>query len=41
MTGPLVTSAEPGPAQVAAILALAEACRDVDGVGVGHDILRD
>jgi mycothiol synthase len=32
MTGPLVTSAEPGPAQVAAILALAEACRDVDGV---------
>src|SRR6185437_14276798 len=32
MTGPLVTSAELGPAQVAAILALAEACRDVDGV---------
>lgn len=32
MTGPLVTSAEPGPAQVAAILALAEACRDADGV---------
>ncbi|HEU5386761.1 MAG TPA: mycothiol synthase [Streptosporangiaceae bacterium] len=33
MTGPLITSAERGPAQVAAILALAEACRDVDGVG--------
>jgi len=32
MTGPLITSAELGPAQVAAILALAEACRDVDGV---------
>jgi len=32
MTGPLITSAELDPAQVAAILALAEACRDVDGV---------
>jgi mycothiol synthase len=32
MTGPLITSAELGPAQVAAILALAEACRDADGV---------
>ncbi|HET9969403.1 MAG TPA: mycothiol synthase [Streptosporangiaceae bacterium] len=32
MTGPLITSAELGPAQVAAILALAGACRDVDGV---------
>jgi mycothiol synthase len=32
MTGPLITSAEPGPAQVAAILALAQACRDADGV---------
>jgi len=32
MTGLLITSAELGPAQVAAILALAEACREVDGV---------
>jgi mycothiol synthase len=32
MTGPLIISAELGPAQVAAILALAEACRDADGV---------
>ena len=32
MTGPLITSAELGPAQVAAILALAQACRDADGV---------
>jgi mycothiol synthase len=31
MTGLLITSAELGPAQVAAILALAEACREVDG----------
>ena len=32
MTGPLITRAELGPAQVAAILALAQACRDADGV---------
>jgi mycothiol synthase len=32
MTGPLITGAEPGTAQVSAILALVEACRAADGV---------